>query len=315
MEHQMSDTVLDFEPAQRLTKDLAKAAATLSAREARYLVDAYYMLQGNRIASSQQVRTLNENDEPHDVIKYLGAQNELLENQLKRALDKWTDAHIVGRWAKSIMGIGPVIAAGLLAHIDIALTPGIGNLWSFAGLNPTQVWEKGQQRPFNQRLKTLAVFKLGESFVKVHNRDADYYGKLYAKRKRLEEAKNEAGDYKALAAKSLPHFNKTTDAFKWYSEGKLPPARIHARARRYAVKIFLSHYYLVAYFHAKGELPRVPYVFEHVQGHSDFLMPPNLDMVSGLSERMPDYLKKIAEVAALPKGERRDSDTGIFPIK
>lgn len=305
--------VLELEQAKRLTKDLANAAVTLSTREARYLVDAYYMIQDNRIAAAHQVRTLNENEEPHEIIQYLGSQNELLESQLKRALDKWTDSHPVGRWAKSIVGIGPVISAGLLAHIDIAKTPGVGNLWSFAGLNPTQVWEKGQKRPFNVRLKTLTVFKMGESFVKLHKHERDYYGKLYEKRKRLEEAKNAAGEYAAVAADALPHFRKTTEAYKWYSEGKLPPARIHARARRYAVKIFLSHYYLIAHFHATGTLPRVPYVFEHVAGHSDYFAPPNVDLIPGLAEKMPDYLKLIRQVAALPKGERRDQDTGLFP--
>jgi hypothetical protein len=251
------------------------------------------MMQENRIAAAHQVRTLNENSEPHAVIDYLGQQNELLEGQVKRALDKWTDAQVLGRWCKSITGIGPVIASGLIAHIDIAKTPALSHLYSYAGLAPDIKWEKGQKRPFNMRLKTLTVFKLGESFVKVHNLEHDFYGKLYEKRKRLEEYRNEKGEYAAQAAESLPHFKKTTDAYKWYSQGKLPPARIHARARRYAVKIFLAHYYLVAYFLATGDLPRIPYVYEHVDGHADYFAPPNLAMIPGLKERMPEYMEMI----------------------
>ena len=37
-------------------------------------------------------------------------------------------------------GIGPVIAAGLLANIDIKQAPTVGHIWRFAGLDPTNKW-------------------------------------------------------------------------------------------------------------------------------------------------------------------------------
>jgi len=63
-----------------------------------------------------------------------------MENQIKRSLDKFTDHHPVGKWMKSIHGIGPVIAAGMLAHIDIEKAPTAGHIWRYAGLDPTVVW-------------------------------------------------------------------------------------------------------------------------------------------------------------------------------
>ncbi len=265
-------SAIAIEPIARLTRDLASASVTLSKDEARYLVDAYYTMQDNRIRSDAQVRALGESEEPHTVIAWLADQDRTLENQIKRALDKWTDSQHMGRWAKSICGIGPVISAGLLAHIDISKCPTAGHIWRFAGLDPTLEWKKGQKRPFNASLKTLCAFKLGESFVKVQANANDVYGKLYVQRKQIEQANNEAGKFAEQAAKILASRNigKTTDAYKAYSAGKLPPAQIHARARRWAVKIFLSHYHAEAYREHFGTEPPLPYPIA-VLGHAHLI--------------------------------------------
>jgi hypothetical protein len=282
-------TIVALEPLARLTKDLANASKTLSVREARYLVDAYYLLQENRISASHQARTLNEGDEPHTVIDWLAEQNASLENQIKRALDKWTDSNVVSAWAKSLCGIGPVISAGLLAHIDVTRSPTAGHIWRFAGLDPTLKWEKGKKRPFNASLKTLTAFKLGESFVKVQNNDNDVYGKVFAARKKVEQERNEALLFADQAKLRVDKVSKSTDAYKSYSIGKLPPAQIHARARRYAVKLFLAHYHCIAYYVNYQTMPPFPYAFEHLPGHVHFISPPNAELVEGMQSALTDY--------------------------
>ena len=264
----------ELQPIERLTRDLAKAAITLTPDEARYLVDAYYTMQANRIRTAGQIRAMNESGEPHEVIAWLNVQDEILENQIKRALDKWTDAQYMGRWAKAICGIGPVISAGLLAHIDITKAPTAGHIWRYAGLDPTLKWEKGKKRPFNASLKTLCAFKLGESFVKTQNNEHDIYGKFYVERKKLEQERNEALLFKGQAERILSDrkIDKKTDAYAWYSKGMLPPAQIHARARRYAVKLFLSHYHGEAYRHHFGTEPPLPYPIAHL-GHVHLIQP------------------------------------------
>jgi hypothetical protein len=311
-----------LEPLKRLTKDLLAASATLSDDEARYIVDAYYILQRNRITAGNQVRTLDEGEEPHTVIDWLGAQNQMLENQLKRALDRWSSANPVGVWAKSIIGIGPVIAAGLLAHIDMnpwtcmvqsddkkhcneAMPHGglcgrkpletVGHIWRFAGLDPTCIWEKKEKRPYNAKLKTLVAFKLGESFVKVQNHDDDIYGTVFAHRKQQETERNERLEFKELAAKRVSTVDKKTEAYKAYKEGKLPPAHIHARARRYAVKLFLAHYHCVAYFVQFKVMPPFPYAFSHLEGHVHFIAPPNIDLIDGMEAAVKEYERRLRE--------------------
>lgn len=260
---------------QRLSRDLVQAANTLGIVEARYLVDAYYQMQENRKVAGNQVRALEASKEPHLIIEWLHDQNHTLEAQIKRALDAWTETLPAARWAKSIVGIGPVISAGLAAHIEIERCNTVGKIWRFAGLDPTVRWEPKTKRPWNAALKCLC-WKIGESFVKVSGREGAFYGKLYLQRKQIEQERNEAGKFADQAKSKLERFNigKNTDAYAAYSAGKLPPAHIHSRAKRWAVKLFLAHYHHVAWKLATGQEPPKPYVIAHL-GHADFMAPPN----------------------------------------
>ncbi|HET9011664.1 MAG TPA: transposase [Gemmatimonadaceae bacterium] len=264
-----------LEPIVRLDKDLKAAATTLSVVEARYLVDQYYVLQHDRIRAAHQVRATAEAQEPHQLLQWVQTNTGVLEQNIKRALDAYTDSNIVGRWSKSIVGVGPVIAAGLLAHIDVAQAPTVGHIWRFAGLDPTVTWGKGEKRPWNARLKTLC-WKIGESFVKVSGREGDFYGQLYLQRKAIEVERNEAKAFAAQAAASLAgkRYGADTQARKAYEQGMLPPARIHLRAERWAVKIFLAHWHAVAYRAKFGTDAPKPYVLA-ILGHADEIQVPN----------------------------------------
>lgn len=241
----MTETVV-LEPIKKLAKDLKVAAANLTVDEARFLVHSYYAMQGDRIRDRHQQRQLLSNDEPATVLDYLGNQHEVLEKEIGKALDVYSASKPIGQWMRSIVGIGPVISAGFIAHIDIVRSETASQLWSFAGLNPTVVWSKGQKRPWNADLKVLC-WKLGESFVKTCNHEDSFYGPIYQKRKAVYAARNEAGEYAERAAKILAGETnkrapgKTTEAYGHLTKGKLPPAQIHAMARRYTVKLFISH--------------------------------------------------------------------------
>jgi hypothetical protein len=263
------------EAIRKLTKDERKASVTLGKNEARFLVDAYYQLQDNRIRSDGQVRSMSAGGEPHSVLQWLADMNRTLEESIKAALDGYSKSSPVGEWLRSQKGIGPVIAAGLMAHLDITKAETAGAFWSFAGLDPAKSWNKGQKRPWNAELKTLC-WKLGESFVKVSGNEEAYYGQVYKLRKAQEQARNEAGEYAEQARLKLEKFNigKSTDAYKAYSEGRLPPAHIHARAKRYAVKLLLAHYHEVAYKDHYGKEPPLPYAVG-ILGHAHIIAPPN----------------------------------------
>jgi hypothetical protein len=265
---------------ERLTRDLRVAAATLSDAEARYLVDLYYMVQedrkslGNRAKAMDRLRT----GEPHVILDWFHENVDRLERDIERALSVYAESQRPARWAMSIHGIGPIIAAGLLAHIDIHKAPTVGHIWRFAGLDPTVVWGKGQKRPWNASLKVLA-WKIGQSFQKVCYSDKDYYGHIYQERKEYEIGRNDRGELADQAAAKLAghKIGHDTEAYKAYSQGSLPPAHLDARARRYAVKLFLAHYHHIAYECAFGKAPPLPYILTQ-PGHVHFILPPNWPM-------------------------------------
>jgi hypothetical protein len=253
-----------------LRRDLREAAETLGLAEIRYLVDLYYQIQEYRKATGNQERALGEGGEPHLVLSWAFGTMEDMENTIKAVLDRYTQVEStgMGAWAREVVGIGPVLSAGLLAHLDIEKAPTVGHIWRFAGLDPTQSWEKGQKRPWNAALKVLC-WKIGQSFVKVSNHPRAVYGHLYRTRKAYELERNQSGALAEQAAAKLARFKigKDTDAYAAYSEGRLPPAHLDQRAQRWAVKQFLADWHGEAYRRHFGKEPPLPYPIA-ILGHA-----------------------------------------------
>ena len=51
------------------------------------------------------------------------------------------------------------------------------------------------------------------------------------------------------------------------SQVELPPAQLHRRAVRWAVKLFLAHYHEVSYLASYGAPPPLPYIIERGHAH------------------------------------------------
>lgn len=222
-ENKQMNTATQLDPVSKLTKDLREASRILSRDEARYLVDSYYQMQNDRIRAAAQVRQMSKTNEPCEVLGWLFQQTETLEKQIAKALTGYAETDFVGSWAMSVCGIGGVLSAGLLAHIDIEKAPTVGHIWNFAGLNPEMKWGKGEKRPWNAKLKVVC-WKIGQSFIKVSGREADFYGKRLLERRDFETVKNEQGDYAAQAARQLTEkkYNRTEDVYKYLS-GQFDP--------------------------------------------------------------------------------------------
>lgn len=295
-----------LEPVLRLSRtDIRNAALLLGDDEARYLVDAYYIMQEDRKRTASQERTLAEDEEPNLLVGHLSTQFGTLENQIKTALDIYTTNHEMGSWMREIYGIGPVISAGLLAHIYMGywcavchghhpldcklrqadkkrrLAPHTyqearscqtaGSIYQFAGIagdgqNP---WKAKTKRPHNAKLKTLC-WKVGHSFMMFANHKECIYGHHYKNQKQLYIAKNNAGGFEArakdLVATASPNYKKT-DSYKHNLKGILSPGHIDAMARRWATKIFLSHLHMEWYERHFHEPAPAPYAIA-ILGHA-----------------------------------------------
>jgi hypothetical protein len=306
-------------PIIKLNKDMVKAITSLDGpggvthNEARFLVDTYYTIQKARIRNVLQAKGLDRdavktgNDaEPHEALDRFAADFAIHEDNIKKILGWYVERHPMNWFFQNTFGVGPVLAAALLAHIDIEQCPTVGHIWSFAGLNPTMKWEKGQKRPWNTGLKTVC-WKIGDSFVKLSGREDSYYSRLYVKRKAEEWRRNLAGEYQDEATRQmdLKKYSKATDQHAWYTGacdpakaaeslayGKSPtaasckaedghgipmlsPAHIDARARRYAVKIFLSHFHECWYRTHYNQEPPKPFAIS-ILNHAHYHAPPQL---------------------------------------
>jgi hypothetical protein len=285
----MSIPINPVEQLQKLHKDIRAAAVTLTATEARFLVDHYYIMQEDRKRAHNQVLALDADKEPHEIVSWLAGNSRLLENEIKKVLETYASSKRIGIWMQSIVGIGPVISAGMMAHIDIEKARTVGSIWRFAGQDPTVKWKPKTKRPWNAGLRTLC-WKTGQSFMKFSGNEDCMYGHLYKKRKVYEVERNNRGDNAARAAEILKekNFDKTTQAYKHLTGGHLPPAHIDAMARRWTVKMFLSHLQMCWWYDTKGELPPVPYVIGII-GHIDFIPPPSQELLPGLSEALKHW--------------------------
>jgi hypothetical protein len=267
-----------IEELTKMTRDVKKSASLISDSDARWLVDTYYQLQEYRISAKNQTRSQLDDEENCEILRLFAGNFEKMEHNMKSVLETYAKSRDIGKWMLSICGIGPVIAAGLLAHIDIKKVHTAGAIQRYAGLDPTCEWKKGEKRPWNARLKVLC-WKIGQSFVKCSNRESDVYGHIYKVRKEYEQEKNELGDYADQAAAKLKKFKigKDTEAYQWYSQGMLPPAHIQQRAERYAVKLFISHLFSVWYELDRGEKPPKPYAIA-ILNHAHEIEIPNWPM-------------------------------------
>jgi hypothetical protein len=264
----------DFSTAvRRLTRELRNAAALLGDDAARYLVDTYYDMQHDRIRAAAQIRQAAEDEAPNPVLGWLSVSFETLEEGIKSALDQYTQAHRMGSWMRGVYGIGPVLSAGLLAHIDIAKAPTAGHIWQYAGLaaDGQKPWAKGEKRPFNARLKTL-TWKCGQSFMKFSNRPQCFYGQLYREQKAKYIFNNTQGGYRGRALELAVKVGKATEAYKHYSTGVLSPGHIDAMARRWAVKLFLANLHGEWYRREFGKEPPAPYPIA-ILGHAHYAPP------------------------------------------
>jgi hypothetical protein len=262
-----------------LSSEKILEAKNLNAVELRLLVANYYQSQAMRKRMDMQMRHLG--DKPLAISVHASDVFANVENDIAKAFDKLLVSPIA-LWIKAQRGIGAIIAAGLLAHIDITKAPTVGHIWRFAGLDPTLKWEKGQKRPYNAELKQIC-WHAGQCFMKQSNDPDCFYGHLYRERKAYEIARNDAGGNAEAASKFKVSVGATKPVKDKLKEGKMPDFNIDARARRYAVKIFLSHLHAVWYWHHFKQVPPKPFAIAQL-GHAHMIEIPHTEMFPGFAE-------------------------------
>jgi len=257
------------------SKEVILEAATLSAPAARFLISGYYSTQDARKRGDMQLRHLGDGiaNELTKTVGYMADANAVMEAQVLRSLKSYAEGTPVGRWCLAQHGIGPVIAAGMIAHIDIEIAQTAGQVWRFAGLDPSCKWKTGEKRPWNADLKQLA-FHIGECFKRASNHPDCFYGRIYRDSKALLGARNDAG---ANAERAKVFVTKSADVKATLATGKLPDGNLDRQACNYAVKIFISHLHAVMFWDKFKKPPPKPFAIS-ILGHAHEIKIPHADM-------------------------------------
>ena len=114
--------------------------SNISREEMKMLVDLYYQLQDNRKRSREQIRSIEQDRDGGkscnvSVMNWVLLNQGLLEKQIPPIMQAVCENDEVGRWLLQIKGIGPVLAAGLLAYFDVEGRQYSNTFISYAGLN------------------------------------------------------------------------------------------------------------------------------------------------------------------------------------
>jgi len=150
----------------KLTPELKAKIKNMKKREFRYVLDALWQTMMKRIASNNQLASLEraekaeeaakkaealakgieykkpdkKKEDSHAILEWISKNARVQERYLNTVVREYVNNHVMGRWALQFRGIGHVIAGTLVGYIDPEKAQTGGDVFSIFGLNPQQVW-------------------------------------------------------------------------------------------------------------------------------------------------------------------------------
>jgi len=234
--------------------------------ELKIKTETYYSLQKQRIQTQLRIKayvkdgrlTTEQAEALHfwmdEVLSKVEQKTKKEIEGLLKGIPVWEE------FFKKVKGIGPCLAGSLIAGIvDIGRFRYISSLWKYCGMHvvngraPRR--ERGKKINWDPFLR-MTCFKIGDSFIK-QKPERCFYRALYDSKKLY---------YKEKYPEKVPLKTKKGKTVYMYTDG-----HIHNMARRYAVKIFLSHLW-VRWRELDGLPITKPWVIEH-GGHQDYIAP------------------------------------------
>lgn len=194
---------------RKLSSEMRNAGKLATTSEIAFLVSLYYTFQKQRMRMNNKIKASEREAEkaavgdpekegsiPQPVIlsEFFHQNFYAMERLVIKPLEAFIKEDDVGKWMLSLTGMGPVLTAGFLSILDITKAKAAPSFWRFAGLDPTLVWEKGQKRPYNAKLRTLC-YKFAVTMVMNSNREDCFYGQYYRDVKADLTRRNEAGEF------------------------------------------------------------------------------------------------------------------------
>ena len=223
------------------------------------LADVYWDARTQRRILRKSIEN-NPGQEEKLVLEYFENKFLKLEHGFKKSIKTYCQEFEVGRWALDQYGVGPLSVVRLLRYVDVTKARSHEQLWAYAGLAP----KSGPSQTYNNNLKDTCI-DLGRSFVRHADKPQCFYGQLYTKELERRIELNEKGAYSDLL-KEESHF--AGKKIQHDGPEKLSLDRLRAQSQRYAVKIFLIHWYSLEYKEVYGE--------EYITGNKNIIPIPSI---------------------------------------
>lgn len=274
MSPRMAQSALDVSRiAELVANDMRGQVERMDLAEVRVLCRWYHDMQRERIRYHNEMSAYERQGVNLTVARAVGRGYQILEQHLGRVLAWYARVDEACGLLMRVQGIGPVLAASLLAYADPRRmrSDKLSSYWRFCGLDPTADRPRpGQKLPYSRWAKRT-YYLCSDQFVR---RPDSYYGEVYRRWKAEYERRNEAGMYADLARQELRtrSWRRDTQSRRAYEQGRLPQGRIDLRARRKAAKLFASHAWEV--IRRSAGLPcRRPWIVS-TDGRHEYIPPP-----------------------------------------
>ena len=242
--------------------------SNLDDNSVRKIVASYHKIQ----EAKDSIEYLLRDEDDIELVELMLDSLDSIESIIKRPLTNYSTASVVGEWCINQYGLGPVLTAGVMSHVDITKANTAGALWRYAGFEPSL--QDSPKVSFNGELKNIC-WKIGLNFAKYANRTKCFYGQLYLRDRTRRTEDNNNLMYADRAYELLDNVSsKNKPNIASLSMGKLPQEQIDAQARRFAIKMFLSHYHAIAYQEYYNTVPDSP-SFIYIDGEKEEVQIPN----------------------------------------
>ena len=145
-------------------KTKLETIGAVNKQQIKTMVKLYYETQNLRIIANGTVNSAKKNGDEEKIVNAFLLDVEdyhIIEKNISNQLEAICKSQEVGRWLLKICGIGPVLAAGLLAYFDVTKTSYASGFISYAGLNDNN-------RPWLGKDKSKEIL---EDLMKEHESD------------------------------------------------------------------------------------------------------------------------------------------------
>lgn len=180
----ISNPGIEVMEALKMSKDMKKIilnVQNVDKNEVRTLVNLFYQIQDIRIATSEQIRSIERrvsstgtsNEGNLIILNWVLSSVAATEKGIKDSLELICRSDPVGQWLLQIQGIGPALAAGCLAYFDVTGRNYASSFISYGGLNDNNRPWLGKERSKKIIEEVLAENHPGEKKIIITNEDVE----------------------------------------------------------------------------------------------------------------------------------------------